>query len=424
VLAMVFINIIKIMKELVVSLFYSLMIFFSIIKYYITATRSDDAILLFIPGASIQDMYNKFGTLDVYGINQTGFTKKLLLILWGNNNFKIEISNGVVINEVKITGNKLSGLVKAVYKMIQLCSRYDVKIIHSNDPYVCGVCCYVVSIFLKKPFSVSIHMDYSKIPYIKKCSGTFSKIASFISLEIEKFIYDKSTMILPISNHLSNYIQSRGADLNKIRIFRHGVRDIRLDDSVEIEKREGVFWVTCVSRLEREKYIYDAIRCAEIICSSRDDVIFVFVGNGSEKEKIEKKLSEKFKSRILLVGFLNNDKVYEIYRKSDVVLSVLGGFSLIEAMMCSCPIVAYDIEWQSEAIVDNDTGLLVDFGNVQMLCDKINFLLDNIETRWRLSKRAREHAQTVFSESASKKNKIKIFQEIIDVYGKKERECK
>lgn len=79
-----------------------------------------------------------------------------------------------------------------------------------------------------------------------------------------------------------------------------------------------------------------------------------------------------------------------VYLTYPFVLS----WSLLEAMSAGCAILASDTQPLHEAIVDGETGRLVDFFDHNALAEKAIALLDSPDERARLGQNARKHAQT------------------------------
>jgi glycosyltransferase involved in cell wall biosynthesis len=77
-----------------------------------------------------------------------------------------------------------------------------------------------------------------------------------------------------------------------------------------------------------------------------------------------------------------------VYLTYPFVLS----WSLLEAMACGCAIVASDTAPLREAIVDQDTGILVDFFSPSQLADSVIKLLEDAPLRKRLGASARAFA--------------------------------
>jgi len=81
-----------------------------------------------------------------------------------------------------------------------------------------------------------------------------------------------------------------------------------------------------------------------------------------------------------------------VYLTSPFVLS----WSLLEAMSAGCAIVASDTAPVREAIIDNETGRLVDFFDVAGWARQVIDLCGQPQQRHKLGAAARRHAQTHF----------------------------
>lgn len=86
------------------------------------------------------------------------------------------------------------------------------------------------------------------------------------------------------------------------------------------------------------------------------------------------------------LGLLSCSTVH-VYLTYPFVLS----WSLLEAMACECAIVASNTEPVREAIIDGQTGKLVDFFNHSELADSVISLLQNPAERSKLGVAARQH---------------------------------
>jgi glycosyltransferase involved in cell wall biosynthesis len=79
-----------------------------------------------------------------------------------------------------------------------------------------------------------------------------------------------------------------------------------------------------------------------------------------------------------------------VYLTYPFVLS----WSLLEAMSAGCAIVASDTQPLKEAIVHNETGMLIDFFDPKALVESVVKLLDSPSDRQRLSDNSRKFAQS------------------------------
>lgn len=81
--------------------------------------------------------------------------------------------------------------------------------------------------------------------------------------------------------------------------------------------------------------------------------------------------------------------------------------------MSGKPIVAYDIEWHSELIKNNETGLLVAKGDIEGAANAILKILDNAELARKMGENARRLAIEKYSLENTSKIKIKCYEELL-----------
>jgi glycosyltransferase involved in cell wall biosynthesis len=77
--------------------------------------------------------------------------------------------------------------------------------------------------------------------------------------------------------------------------------------------------------------------------------------------------------------------------------------ALLEAMASGLPIVASSVSGTVQAIIPNETGLLVPPGNVTELTEAIDTLLSDPETAQALGAAAKQRAEAEFSAKAGQR---------------------
>jgi glycosyltransferase involved in cell wall biosynthesis len=74
----------------------------------------------------------------------------------------------------------------------------------------------------------------------------------------------------------------------------------------------------------------------------------------------------------------------------------MSGSTLVEAMLCGIPVIAYDIEWHAEIVIDDYTGFLVPFASIEDIAQKIIHVINNYEDAKIVATRGRDLARVVF----------------------------
>jgi glycosyltransferase involved in cell wall biosynthesis len=80
---------------------------------------------------------------------------------------------------------------------------------------------------------------------------------------------------------------------------------------------------------------------------------------------------------VVFPGNLKQEALQQLYAHAAVVISPLTGRALSEAAFGSAPIVAYDLDWQSDLIESGVTGELVPFRDAAAMAAAALKLLDD-----------------------------------------------
>lgn len=360
------------------------------------------------------DSLKKKGVTDMIKERDEGgfFDKVITLHPFTRNNKEINLSdNNKIIEYGWRTGidfldkffiTKILGTMRILFKLAFIfpfvIKKEKIDIIRATDPYYMGLLGLYYSKIFKIPFVVSVHSDYD---LGDKLGGQTFKIfgSRRLAKKLEKFIYKNSSKIFPISVYLKEkIINEHKIDQSKIEIFYHGISFKKFDETKYISIREkfnikSKYIIGYVARLSKEKKCLDVLYICKKLTEYRKDFMFLVAGNGSEykymKEYIKKYNLENY---IMLIGFQNKNIIYNMRKQSFINLCLLDGFSLIEACAGARPIIAYDIEWHYELVKNNETGFLVNVGDIDAVVEKINFLMNNPYIADKLGENARKLA--------------------------------
>ena len=119
-------------------------------------------------------------------------------------------------------------------------------------------------------------------------------------------------------------------------------------------------------------------------------------GDGEERDAIIKLVAEKDYKNVHVEGYTRN-VLGEIADSSMLLMpSMYEGFptSLVEAMTCGVPCVAFDCKYGPSDIIRNgEDGCLVPFLDYDKFVDRISYLIENPETRKSMGKNAQNNIQ-------------------------------
>jgi glycosyltransferase involved in cell wall biosynthesis len=155
-----------------------------------------------------------------------------------------------------------------------------------------------------------------------------------------------------------------------------------------------------MARLHSQKTLDVLLRAAKIVLEKREGTIFVIVGEGPERERLEQLSKELgIEEQVKFTGVRRD--VPEVLKAFDIaVLSseweVFPMF-LLEAMASKLPVVSTRVGSLEEVVEENLTGFLVDRGDFRGLADKILELASDRENAQRMGERGRQRVMEHFS---------------------------
>ena len=137
-------------------------------------------------------------------------------------------------------------------------------------------------------------------------------------------------------------------------------------DKFLFETKKEDFYLTA-SRLVPYKRI-DII--AEAFSKMPDKKLYV-IGDGPDEKKIRSKLT----SNIEFFGYLKREELKKYMQKAKAFIFAAEedfGITMIEALSCGTPVIAYNKGGASETILENETGILFDEQSPENIIDAVN----------------------------------------------------
>lgn len=235
----------------------------------------------------------------------------------------------------------------------------------------------------------------------------------------------KADVIVTISRYSLEKMQKHyGVDPSKVRVVPNGVdpEKYRLTENpAELKKSFGLGEapvVLFVGSLIPRKGIGFLVEAAKQIVKTHADVKFVIVGDGPMKTRLTNDLaSASLASNFVLKSGLSDEELIQMYVCSDVfVLPSIQegqGIVLLEASASGKPVAAFDIGGVNEAVVNGETGLLVNRGNVGELADAVNKLLGDSALRERMGNAGRRFVAENFTWDICAQKMLNVYREVL-----------
>ena len=167
------------------------------------------------------------------------------------------------------------------------------------------------------------------------------------------------------------------------------------------------------ARFSKEKGLLQFLLYWERVERKHTDWHLYLFGDGEERDAIIKLVAEKDYKNVHVEGYTRN-VLSEIANSSMLLMpSMYEGFptSLVEAMTCGVPCVAFDCKYGPRHIIkDGEDGCLVPFLDYDGFVNCINYLIENPETRKSMGKNAQNNIQRYRLENIMPRW-VKLFEE-------------
>ena len=231
---------------------------------------------------------------------------------------------------------------------------------------------------------------------------------------IEKLLAPMTDSIVCISEFEKNTALEHGiCSPSKLEVIYNGI-DFNEAEKIESIPRAGLnipedaFVVGMVGRLAMQKAPDVFVKAAYEIKKRIPEAFFMIVGDGLNRDEVEKMIRERgLKDSFLITGWVNDPLDYIGNFDVAMLLSRWEGFGLVlpEYMLTMKPILAAKVDAIPEIVSDGKNGLLVECEDYKGAADAVvrlhddsrlrNVLVENgrriVEERFNVERTAREH---------------------------------
>ncbi|CEH33394.1 glycosyltransferase family 4 protein [Romboutsia lituseburensis] len=258
-----------------------------------------------------------------------------------------------------VVNKKPSIIISNVYKLIKIVKDENIDIIHSHHR-MSALTAKIVSKFVKVKVIHTQHLCIEDKFRLTKFALNSIKIIT-VSESAKKILQTKSKLngnrITTIYNTIETENDNKVVDKRLINL-----------------KDQGYFIIAQVSRIIDYKGVYDFVDIAKKTVIENDNIRFVLIGDGPEKENLEKYIKkERLQDFIILLG--SKDNVIEHLKYIDLLLlcSYIEGLPLapIEAFSQGIPVIATNINGTNEEIVEGMNGHLVNVKDIDQFSNRI-----------------------------------------------------
>ena len=182
--------------------------------------------------------------------------------------------------------------------------------------------------------------------------------------------------------------------------------DPRAERAAEFRRRYSIpedrTVVVQVSWIIPEKGILDLLAAARLVLEQNDKVQFVFVGEGAFRDQYaQDALAMGLGDHVTWTGSIVDPFGEGVYDVADIVCQVsrweeVFGWVIAEAMAYSKPVIGTRVGGIPEVVADQESGFVVERGDVAAICDRVLTLAGDPELRHRMGRQGADLVSTRF----------------------------
>lgn len=318
--------------------------------------------------------------------------------------------------------NAIMALVSFTRALIKLVRRERITMIRAGDPLLCGL----IGLLVAQRTGAKLIIRISAVnDRIRKETGAAMMPSFLRSGRIESFIehqvLSRADGIIAPGKEYVDFAIRNGAASDKIKVIRYG----NLIDKRHLVKplerslpEDGDLshaltsrpWMVHVGRLIEVKRAEDCYGVFRILAKEHRDVGLLMIGDGQLRDTILRRAEiDGLSNRVLLLGNIDQEKIAAILVLCTLALSPLTGRSLAEVAFAALPVVAYDLDWQSEIIEHSVTGYLAPEGSISQMAEYASMLLKDEPSRRRLGKAVRQRAFQLLDPEQQTRNEREVY---------------
>lgn len=242
------------------------------------------------------------------------------------------------------------------------------------------------------------------------------KLISFLSSLCEIYSLKNADRVIATTYALAKAISRESKiPLDKISIIPRGI---------DIDKFKRQSWsrvernlILFAGRLEETKGVEYIIKSMKYILREVPDAKLTIAGDGQKKEEFKKLAEEIAPKKVEFLGKVPHDEMSEWYARCNVFVmhSRFEGFGAVtvEAMASARPVVASRTGGSIDIVKNNETGILVKFGDVKGIADAIVKILKDEELAKRMGERGRKRVEREYSWEKVIESVEKLYRELL-----------
>lgn len=344
----------------------------------------------------------------------------VIAVLTAENKKKGAITISDKITVYPMNSNGFVSIFRSYKECSDICKKYKIDIISSQDPFMSGIIGYMLKVRHKIPLNIQIHGDLIDNPFWLKQSKT-----NYFWNILAKFILKRAETIRTVNEDSIKNLEKKGIVGNKFMNFPIFIEtDIFTSNNIKkLDFGDYEKVILFVGFLNPTKGIDTLLMAAPEVLNKHPKTLFLIVGDGSEKNKLQK-ISDRLKisNNVIFTGSIHHENLPPYYKTSDIFVlpsrAEAWGRVVMEALLLEKPVIVSDVCKISETLLKEKCGISFTVEDHIDLSNKIIELLENKNVRNEMGKKGKNFVIKNYSESALVPNYLKLWKKTIEEANK------
>lgn len=218
--------------------------------------------------------------------------------------------------------------------------RVDADVLIATSPqFLCALSGYAITAFRNLPFVFEVRDLWPESIVAVGAMDPDNPIIRLLT-SIEEHLYARADAIVVVTDSFRERLIGRGVPAEKIHVVKNGVDLARFnprDRWTALRERCGFGDRIVVGYVGTHGMAHglDAVLDVARTLRDRDDIRFLFVGDGAERDRLVMRARDEGLSNVVLMPSLSRDAMPEVYATSDICLVPLRGSELFTAVIPS-----------------------------------------------------------------------------------------
>ncbi|MGH1363090.1 MAG: glycosyltransferase family 4 protein [Calditrichia bacterium] len=306
-------------------------------------------------------------------------------------------------------------------------------IIATSPQFFVAVAGYLMSIIKWKPFIFEVRDLWPES--IVQLGQLKNRTIIRVLEAMEVFLYRKAKDVVVVTESSVSIIEQKGINREKLHIIKNGV-DLELfhpaEAKADLRKKLGLKDKFVISYIGTHglSHALDKVLETAALMQENEDIHFLLVGEGAEKEKLLRMKEELQLGNVTMLSQIDKQELPDYYNMCDIVLITLRDLDLFrcvipskmfEIMAVAKPIlISVDGEARQIVVHSAKAGHFVAPEDPNAMRDGILKLYNNPETCQELGKNGRRFVEDYFNRDQLALDYLEVLQAAVNGGGNSE----